>query len=358
MAQNYASSPHFWDQFCQQSTNDIMTMIRTGVPVNQVRERILAMEDDVINHMDSITAAQRMRQCLQTCLQLQRIVNRYAQGTYQDSPGQVRSRSRSPLRSIHSLPTTPVRSPRRTGFRSVPSTPIKARPRNTLGSPQRSPLRFSSNASSTTSSSLSERAKQFSGRSRHFWKNVRGHGPFSHTPSSASSQHSQEDYDEDVEAEELNIDPDDFWREDEEEDEEGEDEEGEEYDENEEYDEDEEFDVDDEDEEDEEDEEGGEEGEDEEGEEFAEDEMDEEDLLNFAIANPYEGQMGLAVTPPLPLVDQTVDLYFLVPINEQDFQQQQTEHIEEVIHEEEENLRELVGEGDDGWLNNLFEQWD
>ena len=312
MAQNFASSPHFWDQFCHQSRNDIMSMIRAGVPVNQVRERMLAIEDDVINHMDSITAAQRMRQCLQTCLQLQRIVNRYAQGTYQDSPGQVRSRSRSPLRSIHSLPTTPVRSPRRTGFRSVPSTPIKARPRNTLGSPQRSPLRFSSNASPHTPSSLRSSGQSSSSS-----------GPrlqISHSSSSASSQHSQEGYDEDVEAEELmfeddDIDPDDIW-----------------YD----------------------DEEGGEEGEDEEG----EDEMDEEDLLNFAIANPYEGQMGLAATPPLPLVDQTVNLYFLVPINEQDFQQQQTEHIEEVILEEEENLRELVGEGDDGWLNNLFEQWD
>ena len=108
-----------------------------------------------------------MRQCLVTCLELQRSVNSYAQGTYQDSPGgvsQVLSRSRSPLRrthfspktpvgstgrpDFHSIPSTPVRSPRRPGFHSVPLTPDS---RNTLDSPERSPLRFSPIPSPTTS---------------------------------------------------------------------------------------------------------------------------------------------------------------------------------------------------------------
>ena len=323
MAQNFASSPHFWDQFCDQSRYDIMAMIRAGVPVNQVRERMLAIEDDVINHMDSITAARRMRQCLQTCLQLQRMVNSYAQSTYLDSPGQVRSPSRSPHSSSHSLPTTPVRSPRSPGFHSLPSTPIRARQRNTLGSLQLSQLRFSSNASTPSSLRSSGQGSPFSGLRLEL---------LSHTPSSASSQHSQEDYDEDVdedidedmEAEELMF----------------EDEDGE-------IDGDELMDDDQEDDEDEEDEEDEDQGE-----------------LQFAIANPYEGQMGLAATPPLPLVDQTVDLFFLIPINEQDFQQQQVQIIEEVIHEEENHIREMVPEGtevvdeNDFMLNNLFQPGD
>ena len=66
-------------------------------------------------------------------------------------------------------------------------------------------------------------------------------------------------------------------------------------------------------------------------------------------------ELPLEDSPEEPAEEQRVQLYFLTPLDSVDPQEQQTHADQEIVEEEDEFIRELVGEEEGFGLNNLFQ---
>ena len=129
-------------------------MIFSKASIEVVRQRLMAMDDIIMDQFERIEAADCYKLCSETLEQLTAMVDEYAQRTAaanQDSTSaspsrRRRSRSRSPIRGsgrtgFHPMPSTSATSSHSSGKHLSRTTQSRSGYRSLPGSPVRSPLR-------------------------------------------------------------------------------------------------------------------------------------------------------------------------------------------------------------------------